>query len=313
MKPPSVVSLAGVLGFLLACSSGATGPDPDPDGDPTTVTLTITVKAMEAGYIPGVVYAHIGDGVESRIRMPLLFGENDAVAKPFGERERTVTLSVPRGKTVTLFAAEFGHYGVNARVGGTGPLSKEPPADATEFTAWSGATGRLITAEEGVASIVMNSDANVTAEFRKLAGFTVDALGCADIRYTWVEPPYLGYGITQEQGGTIGSQTHGPTPVEDDWFFVYGPQGSHFTFTAQKAESRNPSNQTTGFMNWAGGAGSTSSCGIALTCNVPMPPRGTDPVKLTVRNSWILAATPNGAGCGACVSPEGSCNLPFRP
>jgi hypothetical protein len=303
--PPLLLIVAACGGGGDATKPGGDGGNPPPPAD-TMATIRVTVRGTVAGYIPGVVYAIVSDRLESRSTMTSLVGENDALVKPFGETSRSATLRVRKGRTVTLIAAEFGGVGTNGRLGGTGPLQKTPPFTQTEFTAWVGETGRLITADRGVASIVMNADADVTAEFAPLQGITVQVQGCVSQAFGHTAQPYLGYGLTAAENvaatGFSGSTTINTT--DDDWFFIYGRAGTNIVFRALKFGS----NTESGFRSWAGNA--ASSCTSSLTCTVPIPPRGTEPAVLISRNSWVLGTAPASVpGCGVCAAGSTTCQI----
>lgn len=309
--PKGTVYLPLLAALAAACGGGGAATNPgDDDGNPpppadTMVTITVTVRGTVAGYIPGVVYAIVSNGVESRSTMTQFVGENDAFVKPFNETSRSATMRVRKGRTVTLIAAEFGHVGSNATDGVT-PLRKTAPFNETEFSGWTGETGRLITANRGVASIVMNADANVTAEFSPLQGITVQFQGCVHQALGYDSPAYLGYG-TATPGET--QPPIGPTPAYTiatdvkDWYFVYGRAGTTFTFRATAYGS----NTSTGFRNWAGNA--AGACGAGLTCTVPVPPQGTDPAILISKNSYMVSSILSGPGCGGCLGGGVTCEI----
>jgi hypothetical protein len=143
----------------------------------------------------------------------------------------------------------FGALGTNVRAGGTAPLQKTPPFTQTEFTDWVGETGRLITANRGVASIVMTTDADVTAEFAPLQGFTVQFQGCVNLAFGHTAQPYLGYGLTTGETTPATGFSGAPTTftTDDDWFFIYGRAGTNVELRAL----RYGSNTDAGFRNWA--------------------------------------------------------------
>ena len=304
----ATVALCALSVAIVSCSGGdksSTDPGPTPGGggsNSTNVTLTLTTKSLDAGFIPGVIYAYTADAGEvQRSRMPALLDENNAYVKPFAQTSRTVTLLVPKGKTVTLFAAEFGVYNSNAKQAGQ-PLSKVPMPDGTEFTGWSGASGRLVAGERGVTYIKMDSDADVTAEFRKLEGFTVQYQGCPLVDVGAAAPPPLGFGITQSQSYAPIGAYHAVSASDEDWFYLYGRQGTVYTLVAKQRDTRTASVSTAGHLNWAGAV--TGSCGGALTCTVTVPATGSAAILVNSRNSWITFSATNALGCGDCAAGQ---------
>ncbi|MBC8087498.1 MAG: hypothetical protein H7Z40_09535 [Phycisphaerae bacterium] len=291
-----------------ACGGGGTtdpggGNNPPGGTTPTTVTLTITSRSLDAGYAAGPIFTYVGDVTETRARMPQLMNENGATVRPAGETSKTTTLTVPRGKFVTLFATELGRAGFNARPVGT-QLSKIVPASATEFSGWTGAT--LGRPEAGVATIKMDADATVTAEYRKMEGMTYAFLGCQDVNINAAGPGYLGFGTLDPNVITPTGNNPGNSPVDYEFTYAYGKQGTLFTFKALKYEVRAAVSET-GFMNWSGAG---SSCGTSLTCNVTIPAFGASTAVVRSNNSYLSNGTTT--ACGGC-NPALGCALTMRP
>jgi len=305
-----LVVLCSVLTLGLSGCGGGSSTGPNNNGGNNgsgTYALTITVKALDAGYIPGIVYTYIGDNIETRSDMPQLLDENNATVKPFGQNQKTITLNVPAGKYVTLFAVEFGRASFNGSSNGV--VSRLPLPSETEFTGWSGATGRLVSAEAGVASIRMDANAAVTAEFRKLEGVMVQFEGCMQMDIGFTTPPYLGFGTTQGETVTPTGAYYGLNSETADWTYAYGKQGTSFKFVAEQFTPPPAGTVKTAFLSWQGNA-ATANCG-GYTCDVIVPPVGVSAATLISKNSWLaitLGAAPT-IGCGTCVVASGWCSL----
>ena len=305
-----VVGVFTLSAALSACGGGTTDPasggatpTPPVGPSPTRVTLTITSKSLDAGYGAGPIFAYVGDVTESRTRMPLLLSENGATVRPAGESSKTTTLVVTKGKFVTLFATELGRAGFNARPVGA-MLSKVVPNSATEFSGWTGAT--LGQPEAGVATIKMDADATVTAEYRKMEGMTYTFLGCQDVNISAAGPGYLGFGTLDPNVISPTGNNPGSSPVDYEFTYAYGKQGTVFTFKALKYEVRAAVSET-GFMNWSGAG---SGCGSSLTCSVPIPTFGAPASIVKSNNSYLSNGTTT--ACGGC-NPAQGCTLTLRP
>jgi hypothetical protein len=295
----------------LACGGGGggttTAPPTNPPTNPPpptsqTVTLTLTVRSVDPTATAGLVYVYAGDATETRQRMPAVLNENAPALIPIpGQPSRTVTIQVPKGKFVTLFATELGRADGYLKLPNT-PFSKVPPADATEFVGWVGAT--LATPEPGVATLKMDTDMTLVAEYDRMRGILVQFLGCPLLKYSWAGQPYMGFGTTYPNSGvsqltpilTAGSNT--------DFVFAWGKQGTNYTFSAQVRDKRTFNSAATGFMVWENAPG----CGALLDCIQPIPGRlGAQPTIL-MKNSYTLEpSSTTGTGCGQCDSqtPQG--------
>ncbi len=297
--------------IVMAACGGGSPADPGnttnpPGGDTsTTVTLTITSRSLDAGYAAGPIFTYIGTVTETRARMPLLMSENSATVRPAGESTRTTTILVPKGRFVTLFATELGRAGFNPRPPGT-VLSKVVPVGATEFVGWSGAP--LGQPEAGVATIKMDANATVIAEYRKMEGLTFAYLGCPELTISAAGPGHLGFGVLDPNAIAPIGGNYGNSPVDYDYFYLYAKQGTSFTFTARKYEMRSGTLSETGFRVWGGAA---SRCDASLTCSVTVPPFGAGAATVRSTNSYLANATVPSA-CGGCDTAVG-CTLTLRP
>lgn len=310
------VRVVGAGALLAACGGGGddggtTGPGTGGNnggGNPpasTTVTLTITSRSVDAGYAAGPIFTYVGDVTETRARMPQLMSENSATVRPAGESVKTTTLTVTKGKFVTLFATELGRAGFNTRPVGT-QLSKVVPTTATEFVGWSGAT--LGQPEAGVATIKMDADATVIAEYRKMEGMTYTFSGCPDMNLNASGPGHLGFGTLDANTIPATGNNSGNSPTDYDQFYMYAKQGTVFTFKALKYDSRAGATVETGFLNWSGAA---ASCSSNLSCNVTIPPFGSAAAIVKSNNSYLANAN-TASACGACNATLG-CPLTIRP
>jgi len=257
---------------------------------------------LDAGFWPGLLYVYIGDVTETRARMPLILSSRAALGSD-GFSVNTRTFTVPKGKFVTLFAAEQGPLPTNNARQFPSLFSKVVETVATEFAGWSGAT--LGQPEPGVATIKMDADAAVTAEFRKTEGFTYAKIGCEDISVSSSGPGNLGYGTVVPHVSPFSNNWPGLSPLssESEDYFFYGKQGTVFTLRALKREVRAAISET-GFINWSGAG---SSCGSSLTCSVTVPAFGASAASV-LRANFSFPTIAGFNGCGGC-NPATGCAI----
>ena len=307
---PIIVAL---LATMVACGGGGnsdggvTDPPNPPNPPSTNVTLTVISRSADGLADTGPLYVYVGTVAETRARMPSLglFESAPELRPTPGVSSVTRTFSIPRGRVVTIFAAELAGYGINGRPTFSSVLVKTTPNNAVEFKSWIGAQGQP---EPGVAVVTMTSDLTVIAEYARMQGVTVTMFGCPAVKLAVTGAFALGFGgnLSYNTTSTANiSQRGWIASSDDDWTYLYGKQGTLFTFEALKRELRTVTVAETGFMRWVNPAG---GCGSALSCAVAIPNAGSPVVKLEA--SWVPQANGGAPGCGVCVSGDGTCG-PF--
>lgn len=304
-----------LISVLAACGGGSSGgstqppPTPPPPPPPSAnVTLTLISNNSDQGDA-GQLYAYVGDAAITRATMAGNLNENaPALRYAPGVARATVTLQVPRGKTVTLFAIEFNTNGFTPVIPPT-PILTRAPDNFYEFSSWEG--DFAATPEAGVAVLTADRDRTVTANFRRQAGMGIRVLGCATRRYQLTGPGLLGFGATVPDpspdlttrnafsSGAIGATLQ----TEHDDSYVYAKKGTTITLRAHPdvKEDRSPAVLRSGFMRWSGYA---APCGTNLNCQVQIPP--IDSVvnlqPLRMENGFSVTTLPSGNvfGCN-CV------------
>jgi hypothetical protein len=197
---------------------------------------------------------------------------------------------------VTIFAGELAGPGNNGRATLASTLVKQTPNSAVEFKSWIGAQGQP---EPGVATVTMNADLTVVAEYARMQGFTVTINGCPAFKLASITGAFaFGFGgnLSYNTTGTANiGQRNWISATDDDFAYYFGKQGTVFTFEALKRESRTASFAETGFIRWTNPAG---GCGSALSCAMAVPPAGSPVLKLDA--SYIVQAGTAPVGCGVC-------------
>jgi hypothetical protein len=261
----------------------------------------------------GQIYAYVGDAAIQRSQMATFLNENAPALRYIpGSSSYQATLQVPRGKTVTLFAVEFGTNGFGAS-GPNEPNLTRAPRAAVEFIGWIGAAA---TADPGAASFVANADVTVTAEYDRMRSLQYTSLGCRDIKVQTTGPGMLGFGpLVPDPAPDLTttnafSGTSAISRTDQHWGYVWGKQGTTITVRARQRESRPPPLYRSGFMRWDGEA---ASCGTSLNCQLPVPARNlqTPPGPIRQVNSYAENTAPPSLGCGCApgAAMAGTCTL----
>ncbi len=304
-----------LISCLAACGGGSSGgstqppttPPPTPT-PPANVTLTLISNNSDQADA-GQLYAYVGDAPLTRAAMAGNLNENaPALRYAPGVARATVTLQVPRGKTVTIFAIEFNTNGFTPVIAPT-PILTRAPDNFYEFSSWEGDFSA--TPEPGVALLTADRDRTVTANFRRQAGIGIRVLGCANRKYQLTGPGLLGFGATVPDAppdlttrnaftsGVIASTLQ----TEHDDSYLYAKQGTTITVRAHPdfKEDRSPAVLRSGFMRWDGYA---ASCGTNLNCQVQIPPIDSAALQppLRMENGFSVTTLPSGNvfGCN-CV------------
>jgi len=301
---------------LSACGGGSSGsgttqpppPPPAPPAPSANITLTLISNNTDQGDA-GQLYVHIGDAPLTRATMAGNLNENaPALRYAPGVARATVTLQVPRGKTVTIFAIEFNTNGSRPVVLPT-PILTRAPDNFYEFNSWEG--DFAATPEPGVAVLTADRDRTVTANFRRQAGIGIRVLGCAHRRYQLTGPGLLTFGptvadpppdLTTRNAFTSGVSA-GPLQTEHDDHYFFAKQGSTLTVRAHPdiLEDRSPARLRSGFMRWEGYG---ASCGTNINCQLRIPPPDSaalfPPIRMVNGFSLTRLATTNVFGCN-CV------------
>jgi hypothetical protein len=296
----------------LACGGGSssngsvTPPPPPPPPPPPTVTITLISRSVDPNADAGQLYAYVGDAALSRPGMAANLNENAPTVRLVpGSARNTATLTVPRGKVVTVFAVEFATNGFRGEQPPT-PILTAAPRDMIEFVSWD---GNPSTPEPGVAVMLADADKTITANFDRVMGLPLRLLGCVDLKVqTTNSAGLLSFGRiiadtvpdltgTNGFGGVLGGQLQ----PEFDYAYIWGKQGSTVTLRSRVRENR--TQLKSGFIRWDGSA---APCGTNLNCQIPIPLRGNAPGPMRMTNGYSLTA--GGVyGCG-CV-PNTPCQM----
>ncbi|MBL8960596.1 MAG: hypothetical protein JNJ98_12145 [Gemmatimonadetes bacterium] len=266
---------------LGACGGGASGggttppPPPPPPPPSANVTLTLISDNQDQGDA-GQLYAFIGDAPITRASMRANLNENaPALRYAPGVARATVTLQVPRGKTVTVIAIESNTNGFTPVVSPT-PVRTRAPDDYYEFRSWIGDFASA--PEPGVAVLTADRDKTLTATWSRQAGMAFRQLGCTNKKIQLNGPGLLTFGatvpdsapdLTSRNAFTSGARA-GPLQTEHDDTYLYAKQGTTITLRGHPdiLEDRAPQRLRSGFMRWDGWA---ARCGANLVCQVPIP------------------------------------------
>lgn len=313
----ATIRFIAVSATLVACGGGGdkTPTDPNPNnpnnpGNPTNVTITVVSRNSDENADAGQIYAFVGDAGLTRAQMAANLNENAPLIRYTpGSSRVTATLSVPRGKTVTLFAVEFSTNG-NA-VDQTGnPIPTQAPRSEVEFVAWEGQTTNV---EAGVITVTADGDRTATATYGRVGGVILNILGCIDYRYQNTHPGLLSFGrviadtppdltTTNGFGGVLG----GRLSVARDYLYIWGKTGSTITLRARTREDRSPSVLRSGFIRWDGSA---TSCGTSLTCQILIPARGNSVGPVQMINGYAVSGN-NVEGCNCNpLTPQVPCSM----
>lgn len=287
--------------------SGGTNPPPPPPPPPANVSITLASKNLDVNADAGQLYAYVGDAAITRRGMASVLNENSPALRLMpGVSSNSVTLSVPKGKTVTIIAVEFHTNGSNIAVGGPrtgGPVSNIAPRSEIEWVGWEGNPSQP---EPGVAVISADADKTVTAVFDRVVGLMFRALGCSAIKLqTTNTVGLLSFGGViadppPDLTSTNGISQTGWLQPEIDQAFLYGKQGTIFTLrTLDIREDRSPGVLRSGFIRWDGSA---SICGTNLNCQVPLPSKANAGGALAMRLISGYSVT-NGTVYGCNCNP----------
>jgi hypothetical protein len=309
---PTRSLLVAPLFVALACgggsSSGGGNVTPPPPPPPTTQTVTITVvsRSVDPNADAGQLYAYVGDASITRAGMTANLNENAPTVRLVpGSSRNTATLTVARGKVVTVFAVEFATNGFRGEQPPT-PILTAAPREMIEFVGWE---GNPATPEPGVAVIQADADKTLTANFDRVMGLPLRLLGCVDLKVqTTNTAGLLSFGRiiadtapdltgTNGFGGVLG----GRLQPEYDYAYIWGKQGSVVTLRTRVREDR--PQLKSGFIRWDGSA---APCGTNLTCQLPIPVRGNAPGPMRMTNGYSLTGgTVYGCGC----TPNTPCQM----
>ena len=319
------LTVRGAIGIvaLLGCGSGSSGganqpTTPTPPTPPSAnVTLTLISQAGDATAEAGQLYAYIGDSPITRASMPQFLNENaPALRITPGSSRNTVTLQVPRGKVVTLFAIEFNTNGATPVVLPQA-IATQAPNNFVEFQSWVG--DFAATPEPGVAVLTADRDKTVTANFVRQRGVAFRQLGCAHKKIQLNGPGLLTFGrtvadtapdLTSRNAFTSGTSA-GTLQTEHDITFLYAKQGTTITLRSLSdlKEDRSPAVLRSGFMRWDGRA---AACGTNVLCQIPIPPpESTAVAPIRMINGFSLTTLPSGNVFG-CNCVPGSTNPPCQ-
>lgn len=310
--------------MVLACGGGSssgggtTNPNPPPPPPPANVTLTLVSDNPDLADA-GQLYAFIGDAAISRATMAANLNENaPALRYAPGVPRATVTLQVPRGKTVTVIAVEFNTNGFQPVVLPNAILTRAPD-NYIEFGAWIG--DFAATPEPGVAVLTADGNKTVTAVWRRQAGMGFRQLGCANRKLQLNGPGLLTFGptvadtapdLTSRSGFTLGSSS-GTLQNEHDITFLFAKQGTTITLRAHPdfREDRSPSVLRSGFIRWDGYA---ATCGTNLNCQVRIPRADSASLVPPLRMTAGFSRTTNSAGTSVfgCNCTPGVSNPPCQ-
>lgn len=282
---------------------------PPPPPPPQNVTITLVSRNLNPNADAGQLYAYVGDAPITRVSMPAHLNENAAAVRlnP-GSTRNTATLSVPRGKTVTVIAVEFATNGwTGIPLGSVTPTSA--PRNMVEFIGWEGA---LATPEDGVAVIIADADKTITANFDRVEGLLLRYLGCSAVKpQTTNTVGLLSFGrviadtmpdLTSRNGFT---QT-GRIEPESDYLYMFGKQKSIITLRALFHEDRSPNVLRSGFIRWDGSA---ALCGTNLNCQLPIPVRGNNPAAMRLVSGYVrLQGGIIGCNCNP-LTPNVPCTM----
>ncbi len=292
-------------------NGGSTNPPTQPPTQNQTVTLTFISKNLDVNADAGQLYVHVGDAAITRATM-LANGVNEnapTVRYQPGSSQLTTTLTVPKGKTVTIIAVEFSTNGFFSVPSGT-PVPKSAPRDMVEFVGWEGNPAQP---EAGVAVVTADADKTVTALFDRVQGLGVRAIGCSDIKLQSTNTAgLLSFGriisdTLPDLTSTNAFTQTGRIQPEFDFSFVYGKQGSLFTLRARTREDRSPNVLRSGFIRWDGSA---SNCGSNLNCQVPVPSKANAPNALAMKMVSGYSFRENGYGCNCNpLTPNIPCQM----
>ncbi len=260
-------------------AGGTTNPTPTPTPNPNpspsaNVTLTLTSENLDLADA-GQLYVYVGDAPLTRAGMAANLNENaPALRYEPGVARKTVTLQVPRGKTVTVFAIEFNTNGLTPVLAPT-PILTRAPNNYFEFKAWLG--DFAASPEPGVAVLTADRDRSITATWTRQAGVGFRQLGCSNKKLQFQGPGLLTFGPTRPDSAadltSTNAFTTGGVPLlqtEADQSFLYAKQGTTLILRGHPnvREDRSPSQLKSGFIRWDGQA---SRCGTNITCQILIP------------------------------------------
>jgi hypothetical protein len=275
-----------------------------------TVTITIVSRNLDVNADAGQLYVNVGDAAITRATMAATLNENAPTVRLVpGSSSNTATLTVPRGKVVTIFAVEFSTNGLVGTPPGV-PVVARAPRSEVEWVGWEGNPSQP---EDGVAVILADADKTITALFDRVQGLTFRFLGCAAFNVQNTNSRgLLSFGrIIQDTAPNLTS-TNGFTQAraiepEFDVVFMHGKQGSIFTLRALVREDRSPNVLRSGFIRWDGSAG---ACGTNLNCQVPVPSKANAPNALAMRLISGYSIRQNVLGCNCNpLTPNIPCTM----
>jgi hypothetical protein len=231
--------------------------------------------------------------------MPTRLDENAPVLRyQPGVSTRSVTLSVPRGKTVTVFAVEFNTNGFSAY---QPPMAvpTRAPAPWVEFVSW---TGAVATPDQGVAVIVADADKTITANFDRVESLLLRRGGCSVLKAQITGPGLLGFGTTVPDPPPDLTSLNAFTAAgflqpERDYILIWGKQGSTVTVRSWP-EREDRARGFSGFIRWDGSA---APCGTNFNCQVPIPARGNSVAPMRFISGYV-----NNNGLDGCNCPPNS-------
>ncbi len=273
------------------------------------MTITVVSRNVDPNADAGQVYAYVGDVALSRSQMAANLDENAPLIRYTpGASERTATLTVPRGKVVTLFAVEFNTNGSAVDQPNT-PIPSQAPRNYVEFVSWAGQTTNV---EAGVITVLADGNRTATASFDRVGAVVFNILGCINFLAQNTHPGLLSFGrvivdtppdLTTFNGfsGVLGGQLS----VARDYNLIWGKTGSTITLRARITEDRSPSVLRSGFIRWDGSA---ALCGTNLTCQIQIPARGNSVGPMRMVNGYAIRQQVEGCNCNP-LTPEIPCSM----
>lgn len=303
--------------FVAKCGGGSSGDGPTDPGDPgnpnppaNTVTITVVSRNLDANADAGQIYAYVGDASLTRAQMAANLNENAPLIRYTpGSTQITATLTVPRGKVVTLFAVEFATINGGAVDQPGNPIPTQAPRNAVEFVAWTGQTSNV---ETGVITVLADANRTATATYDRVGSVAFNILGCIDFKSQTTHPGLLSFNevlvdtppdLTTANGfsGVLGGQLS----VARDYNLFWGKTGSTITLRARTREDRAPNVLRSGFIRWDGSA---ALCGTSLVCQIQIPARANAVGAMRMVNGYAIRQGLEGCNCNP-LTPNIPCTM----
>ncbi len=208
-----LAAIVGLISAVVACGGGGgssdssgssptAGPTPSPTPAPTPsptpppapppapspsafVAITLQLNAPAANR-PGDVWLRAGASAFTRTDMR---PNVDPVCSAAGPGNKSCTINVPRGQTVTLVAndsgaeVQFGSIAFNQR-------NADPRGPRSEFDGFGAPC--TVTPSRGVCVLTANADQTVEVNYVALKWTRINFIGVVNWRFTALAPPTLG-------------------------------------------------------------------------------------------------------------------------